>query len=216
MISTPRSQWSWGSGLRAAAVGTVVGGVGAATFGASMPATLGGAMLHGGAAGLTTTLAGDLTNSAFDGKLRFSSPYTYGTNIAGGAVIAGGTYGVGKAIQNYRAANAPKSAMGEAHNAANYAKYKEHLRQLEKYGSGGTKELQNNRIRYYGDLTKASKPGPMAGRRVVREWDPSSGNTRIWMETVDHNSNVRIVRPETGGDKIHYMFDNKGTFTGTF
>jgi len=110
LISTPRSQWSWGGGLRAAAVGTVVGGVGAATFGASMPATLGGAVLRGGAAGLTTTLAGDLTNSAFDQKLHFSSPYTYGTNIAVGGLIAGGTYGVGKAIQNYRAGNTPGGA----------------------------------------------------------------------------------------------------------
>ena len=51
-----------------------------------------------------------------------------------------------------------------------------HYRQLEKYGSGGFKELQSGRIRYYGDITKASKSGEMAGRRVVREWNPASGN----------------------------------------
>jgi hypothetical protein len=111
---------------------------------------------------------------------------------------------------------ASKKAMGEAHNAANAAKYSEHLKQLEKYGSAGTKELQNGRIRYYGNVTPASKPGEMAGRRVVREWDPSTGNKRTWMETVDHNGNVRIVRPETGGTKTHYMFDKDGNFTETF
>ncbi len=108
LISTPREQWSWGGGVQAAATGAVVGAVGAATFGASMPATLGGAIIRGGAAGLTTTLSGDLTNSAFNQKLQFSNPYTYATNMAIGGAIAGGTYGVGKAIQNYRSMHASK------------------------------------------------------------------------------------------------------------
>jgi hypothetical protein len=106
--------------------------------------------------------------------------------------------------------------MGAGHNAANGARLNQHLRQLEEYGAKGFKELENGRIRYYGDLTPASKPGAIAGRRVVREWDPSSGNTRTWMENLDRQGRVRIVRPETGGPKIHYQFDEQGNFTGTF
>jgi hypothetical protein len=36
------------------------------------------------------------------------------------------------------------------------------------------------------------------------------------MESLDGNANVRIVRPETGGTKIHYLFDNEGNFLETF
>ena len=110
---------------------------------------------------------------------------------------------------------APRTAGGTA-NSFNGAQLRNHYRQLEKYGSSGFKELQSGRIRYYGDVTKASKAGEMAGRRVVREWNPASGNARTWMETLDHADNVRIVRPETGGTKTHFMFDADGNFTGTF
>ncbi len=41
-------------------------------------------------------------------------------------------------------------------------------------------------------------------------------NTRVWMETLDHAGRVRIVRLETGGPKIHYLFDELGNLTGTF
>jgi hypothetical protein len=107
--------------------------------------------------------------------------------------------------------------MGEAHNAANAAKYNEHLTQLEKYGSAGTKELQNGRIRYYGETIPAKTPGEMAGRRTVREWDPATGNKRTWHETVDHSGNVRQVRPEfNDGTKTHYTFDKNGNYTGSW
>lgn len=96
------------------------------------------------------------------------------------------------------------------------AQLTEHLRQGQKYGQAGFKELQSGRIRYYGETTPARTDGPMAGRRVVREWDPTSGSSRTWMETLDHAGNVRIVRPETGGAKVHYMFDEHGNFTGKF
>ncbi len=111
---------------------------------------------------------------------------------------------------------APRSATGPAHNAANAARLTEHLRQWEKYGAAGFKELQNGRIRYYGNLTAPRTPGTMAGFRRVREWNPATGATRTWFETVDHAGRVRIVRPETGGPKIHYMFDEFGNFIGTF
>jgi hypothetical protein len=110
----------------------------------------------------------------------------------------------------------PAAPVAPAHNAANAARLNEHLRQLEKYGSAGFKELQNGRFRYFGDLTPPRTPGTMAGTRRVREWDPGTGATRTWFETLDDAGRVRIVRPETGGPKIHYMFDEFGNFTGTF
>ena len=105
---------------------------------------------------------------------------------------------------------------GPAHNAANAAKLTEHLRQAEKYGSAGFNELQGGRIRYFGDVKPPRTPGTMAGTRLVREWDPATGATRTWLETLDQAGRVRIVRPETGGPKIHYLFDACGNFEGTF
>ncbi len=97
------------------------------------------------------------------------------------------------------------------------ANLREHLRQTEKYGQGGVKELQNGKNRYYGNVSPANKPGEMAGRRTVREWDPATGNKRTWHETVDHNGNVRIVRPQRSDNvKNHYQFDSNGNYTGSF
>jgi len=56
----------------------------------------------------------------------------------------------------------------------------------------------------------------MIGQRTVREWDPATGLERTWLETVDAAGNVRIVRPETGGTKVHYLFDAKGNYVGQF
>ena len=92
----------------------------------------------------------------------------------------------------------------------------QHLGQLEKYGQAGSKELQGGRIRYYGNLSPTNKPGEMVGRRLVREWDPASGATRTWHETMDGSGAVRIVRPETGGAKIHYFFDEFGGYGGSW
>jgi hypothetical protein len=35
------------------------------------------------------------------------------------------------------------------------------------------------------------------------------------METLDNAGVVRSVRPETGGPKVHYIFDQGGKFVGT-
>lgn len=107
-----------------------------------------------------------------------------------------------KAYSGYRAASSAKNAK----------LLNKHLNQLEKYGADGFKQLQNGSNRYYGNLDKARNPGEMIGRRVVREWNPYTGNTRTWMETLDNHGRIRIVRPETGGPKIHYMFDEFGNF----
>ncbi|MDE2511638.1 MAG: citrate synthase [Elusimicrobia bacterium] len=55
----------------------------------------------------------------------------------------------------------------------------------------------------------------MVGMRRVREWNPATGATRTWFETVDGSGGVRIVRPETGGAKVHYFFDQAGEYVGS-
>ena len=38
-------------------------------------------------------------------------------------------------------------------------------------------------------------------------------------ETLDHNGNIRQVRPDpntTGGIKVHYMFDKDGNYMGSW
>jgi RHS repeat-associated protein len=111
---------------------------------------------------------------------------------------------------------ATETVTSGAESSLNGAQLSEHLRQVEKYGADGFKQLESGRIRYHGDLTPASQPGEMIGRRLVREWDPSSGDTRTWHETLDGQGNVRIVRPETGGPKTHYSFDQFGNFGGSW
>ena len=74
--------------------------------------------------------------------------------------------------------------------------------------------MENGRYRYYGKIKPSRNPGTMAGTRTVREWNPATGKTRTWMETVDHAGRVRIVRPETGGQKIHNLFDEQGKYIG--
>jgi len=90
-----------------------------------------------------------------------------------------------------------------------------HLTQVKKYGSQGYRQLQNNKIRYYGELKAPMKEGEMIGRRRVREWDPETSLKRTWHETLDGSNNIRIVRPESNnGIKNHYVFDSDGNFTG--
>ena len=94
---------------------------------------------------------------------------------------------------------------------------KEYYRQAEKYGTGSIKELENGRFRFYEEIKPARTKGEMAGARHVREWDPYSGLKRDWYETIDHNGNIRQVRPDpniTGGVKVHYMFDSEGKYIG--
>ncbi|MFI1649681.1 RHS repeat domain-containing protein [Streptomyces avidinii] len=97
------------------------------------------------------------------------------------------------------------------------SKLSEHLRQTEKYGKDSVRDLPDGRIRYYGKIDPARNPGEMIGRRLVREWNPVTGNSRTWHETLDGAGRVRQVRPDvkfTGGKKVHYVFDILGKFTG--
>ncbi|WP_207669394.1 hypothetical protein [Dehalobacter sp. 14DCB1] len=91
---------------------------------------------------------------------------------------------------------------------------KQDLKYTQKYGQDARKVLPDGRIRYYGELEPAAKSGEMAGRRVVQELDPATGNIRTWQETLDHAGNIRQVRPQLGPDKTHYMFDANGNYTG--
>jgi hypothetical protein len=111
---------------------------------------------------------------------------------------------------------AAKTTATGAESALQGAQLNRHLTQLEKYGAAGSRTLGNGRVRYYGNVDPARTPGEMAGRRLVREWDPSTNATRTWHETVDHAGSVRQVRPETGGPKVHYRFDANGNYIGSW
>jgi hypothetical protein len=87
----------------------------------------------------------------------------------------------------------------------------------EKYGRGGDKALQNDRIRYYGMIQPADEGGELAGRRYVHEFDTVTGCIRGWHETVDRSGNVRQVRPERNdGSARHYQFDSNGRYRGSW
>ena len=96
------------------------------------------------------------------------------------------------------------------------AQLDQHLHQVKEYGRAGHRELESGRIRYYGEISPARVEGEMAGRRMVREWDPESGAKRMWHETVDHGGNIRQVRPQLGSVKVHYTFDASGNYTGSW
>jgi hypothetical protein len=96
-----------------------------------------------------------------------------------------------------------------------FEKLTEYYRQAEKYGAGGTNLLENGRYRFYGELKPANTPGPMAGARYVREWDPATGMTRDWYETLDQNGMVRSVAPKPPiYPDNHFIFDANGNFVG--
>jgi hypothetical protein len=108
------------------------------------------------------------------------------------------------------------AAAEEASSAASAARLREFLRQSEKYGADAVRALEDGRIRFYGEVSPAETAGEIAGSRLVREWAPGSGATRTWHETLDHAGVVRQVRPETGGPKVHYVFDADGNYVGSW
>jgi RHS repeat-associated protein len=120
--------------------------------------------------------------------------------------------GTGTGLKVLRAADKAVDAAKSAKQAANLAK---HLEYSEKYGKAGAKILENGKIRYYGETIKAKTKGEMAGRRYVHEFDATKNNSRGWHEVLDHDGNVRQVRPEFGdGTKTHYQFDKTGEYIG--
>ncbi len=141
-----------------------------------------------------------------------------GTVTLGVASLAADVFapGAGSMIRG-AAAGGKIAARGLAASSKQAADLSKHLGYAEKYGKGGVKELQNGRTRYYGEVQPASKAGEMAGRRYVHEFNPATGRSRGWHETVDHSGNVRQVRPElNNGTKTHYTFDSAGRYTGNW
>ena len=106
--------------------------------------------------------------------------------------------------------NAAKTGASLSTNGANLSR---HLGKLEKYGQGGFKKLQNSRFRYYGNIRPASNVGEMQGARLVREWNPATGKTRTWYETLDHAGKIRQVHPKYN-NLPHYKFDASGKYIG--
>lgn len=138
----------------------------------------------------------------------------YGIGVLG--IIPGMGKGAGLALKvgDNLVGAAAKGGAASAKQAADLSK---HLGYAEKYGKGGVKELENGRIRYYGEVQPANKAGEMAGRRYVHEYDAATGRSRGWHETVDQAGNVRQVRPElNNGSKTHYQFDRNGNYTGSW
>ena len=72
--------------------------------------------------------------------------------------------------------------------------------------------MQNGKVRYYEELKPPNEPGTVAGRGMVRECDPATGQKRTWHETLDHRGRVRQIRPvgSPGEPKKHYLFDENG------
>ena len=92
---------------------------------------------------------------------------------------------------------------------------------LEKEYSNGKyvdkKELDNGKIRYYEEVKPADNPAEhRKGTRLVVEYNPETGEKRAWLETVDYDNKVRMVRPEKNDNtKTHYEFDKDGKYIGT-
>ncbi len=219
-VSVGGAPLSQGAQLAYAGAGTAAGGaVGAGlAYGAAAlvtaapvfaPVLAGAAVLGVGYAAYELTLGGGWNSLAGSAQALWN-----GTATAQQAFGLG--FGVGSLAGGFGGgAYASSAARAGAESAAQGARLGQHLRQLEKYGQAGSRELSSGRIRYYGELDAATKPGEMAGRRLVREWDPATSATRTWHETLDASGTVRIVRPETGGPKAHYLFDEAGNYVGT-
>lgn len=138
---------------------------------------------------------------------------TVGEGGQSSAVVRGAAVTAGASLASSGEPSAPRTASG-AESAAQGARLREHLRLSERYGAGGVRELPDGRIRYYGELRPANKPGEMAGLRVTREWDPATGNYRTRMETLDHSGRVRQVHPYQPYSEYHYMSDEFGNYVG--
>ncbi|XEC27504.1 ricin-type beta-trefoil lectin domain protein [Streptomyces fradiae] len=149
-------------------------------------------------------------------NLTVSDLHTYYVAAASTSVLV---HNCGSGSSNSGSSGSGDSGGGNSAESYFSAYPREFLDQAAKYGKAGVRELPDGRFRFYGEVAVARTPGEMLGRRLVREWNPATGATRIWHETVDHAGRVRIVRPDvnvTGGTKVHYVFDALGNFTGTF
>ncbi len=157
----------------------------------------------------TPTTSNWLTSIGAAVLSRWLNPEILAGNLAGGIAAL-------EAMPMAAARGGAKAAKGStsaARLSSNGAKLNQHLTQLEKYGSGGFKTLQNGRFRYYGKATL--NRGDANSFRMVREWNPATGGKRTWFETLNPNGGVIQVRPEFGtGVKTHYLFNGSGGYLG--
>ncbi|MFN8077532.1 MAG: DNRLRE domain-containing protein [Kineosporiaceae bacterium] len=80
-----------------------------------------------------------------------------------------------------------------------------------------TRVLKDGRIRTYGRFRPARTPGRTAGNRHVKELNPSTGRTRHWEESYDHDGRVIQVHPKRGSTPTkHYVFDGYGRKIGSW
>ena len=92
---------------------------------------------------------------------------------------------------------------------------------LEKGYSNGKyvdkKKLANGKIRYYEKAKPANNPAEHRKEsRLVIEYNPETDQKRAWLETIDSDNKVRMVRPEKNNNtKTHYEFDKNGKYIGT-
>lgn len=118
---------------------------------------------------------------------------------------------VGKLVKFGKKVKAAKTVSRSASLSTNGVKLSQHPGQLEKYGTGGFKELANGRLRYYGKATLNT--GDANSFRMVREWNPATGGKRTWFETLNPDGGVIQVRPEFRTDvKTHYLFNGTGGY----
>lgn len=111
----------------------------------------------------------------------------------------------------------PAMEGGGAQSPRQGANLSKHLKYSQEYGQAGTKTLQDGRIRYYKHLTPPRTPGQMVGQRYVHEFNPTTGQSRGWMESLDKYGNIRQIRPQIeGAPKTHYIFDASGKYTGSW
>jgi RHS repeat-associated protein len=117
----------------------------------------------------------------------------WGWSGVGGQAAAGCLMGGAQAAIAARLAGLARldrgagGATSGAESALSGAQSSQHLRQLEKYGQGGWKELESGQIRYYGAISPASKSGEMMGRRWcasrTRPQAPHEPDMRRWTAT---------------------------------
>ncbi|MEV0566863.1 RHS repeat-associated core domain-containing protein [Dactylosporangium sp. NPDC050588] len=208
------------TGVGAVACGAVAGAVGnMVTYAIKTKVEGKGNFSWGGmlGAGATGAIVGGLMGGA--GAIAGQALKAGVSGMVSGAGAKAATDATSKAVatQSRAIAEGAKN-LAKSGETPHFSAYpREFLDQAAKYGKAGVRELPDGRVRFYGEVAKARTAGEMVGRRLVREWNPANGATRIWNETLDHAGRVRIVRPDvvaTGGSKVHYMFDAVGKYTG--
>jgi RHS repeat-associated protein len=64
------------------------------------------------------------------------------------------------------------------------------------------RNLSDGRIRYYDKEALARRVGPTRGRSHVTEWNPNTGQVRVWEETYDHTGAVNRVHPKMSNGEV--------------